>query len=76
MALYTLDTEHAVRKHPFNEELGFVNLQAVAIVPALSRDLDVLKADVNFFKGVRKTRGLVVMFACAEFSSGCVSRGQ
>ncbi|KAL1504132.1 hypothetical protein AB1Y20_020253 [Prymnesium parvum] len=69
VALYTLDTEHAVRKHPFNEELGFVNLQAVAIVPALSRDLDVLKADVNFFKGAGERIGCSCSFGDSERAS-------
>ena len=56
MALYTLSVENKVSKHPFDAVLEFGNLQAVAVVPALNRDLDVIVMEPSLFRGVRTKR--------------------
>lgn len=60
IALYVLDTTNSVRKHPFGAELEFSNVQCLAIVPYLSRDLDVLKMNPSMFKGAGERIGCTI----------------
>ena len=57
VALYVLDEEQNVRPVPPGTDVGFDQLLALAVVPALNQDLDLLKLELNLFKQVRKERG-------------------
>jgi len=57
VALYCLDDTNSVRKHPFDAVLEFSGLLVVAIVPALSRDLDVIKMEPSLFTGAGERIG-------------------
>ena len=52
VAIYCLDLQNRVTRHTKERVLEFGDLQEIAVVPALSVDLDVITMDRSMFKGV------------------------
>lgn len=48
--MYTLDLDLSVRAVAFGEDFVFNHLLALAVVPSLNNELDVLKMDLGMFK--------------------------